>query len=258
MIIGLFLKNKNYTRLNYLTSNFLGFLTLTLEIVYCEIRKLVLDFLSIFCWHFASKSYRFKDIWLQGFDLDHKLLEVIWGQNISAIRKPIHHSLSDFFWLSIWYSFRVWPWPLTFRGHLGSKVFLLYESSCLIFYLTSIDIVSLSRTVLEIFDFEVSRVWPWPLTFRCQLRWKIFSLFESPCMTSYLTYIDIFSLSRTVFEIFDFKNFRVWIWPLTFRGHLRSKIFSLIWQPMHDFLSNFYWHFLSISYRFRDIRLWSL
>ena len=26
---------------------------------------------------------------------------------------------------------------------------------------------------------------------------------------------------------------------------------------MHDFLSNFYWHFLSISYRFRDIRLQS-
>ena len=27
---------------------------------------------------------------------------------------------------------------------------------------------------------------------------------------------------------------------------------------MHDFLSNFYWHFLSISYRFRDIRLQSV
>ena len=26
---------------------------------------------------------------------------------------------------------------------------------------------------------------------------------------------------------------------------------------MLDFLSNFYWDFLSISYRFRDIRLWS-
>ena len=28
-------------------------------------------------------------------------------------------------------------------------------------------------------------------------------------------------------------------------------------KPIHDFLSNFYWHFLSISYRFRDIRLQS-
>ena len=26
---------------------------------------------------------------------------------------------------------------------------------------------------------------------------------------------------------------------------------------MHDFLSNFYWHFLSISYRFRDMGLQS-
>ena len=31
-------------------------------------------------------------------------------------------------------------------------------------YLTSMDTISLSRTVLEIFDFEVFRVWPWPLT----------------------------------------------------------------------------------------------
>ena len=28
-------------------------------------------------------------------------------------------------------------------------------------------------------------------------------------------------------------------------------------KPIHDFLSNFYWHFLSISYSFRDIRLQS-
>ena len=49
------------------------------------------------------------------------------------------------------------------------------------------------------------RVWPWPWTFRGQLRSKIFSPFESPYMTSYLTSIDIFSLSHTVFEIFDFN-----------------------------------------------------
>ena len=126
---------------------------------------------------------------------------------------------------------RVWPWPLTFRGHLGSKIFSLFESPCMTSYLTYIDIFSLSRTVFEIFDFEVCRVWPWPLTFRGHLRSKIFSPFESPCMTSYLTSIDIFSLSRTVFEIFDFKVFRVWPWPLTFRGHLRSKIFSPFDSP---------------------------
>ena len=203
--------------------------------------------------------------------------------------------------------FRVWPWPLTFRGHLRSNIFSSFESPYMTSYLTPIDIFSLYRTVFEIFDFKVFRVWPWPLTFRGHLRSNIFSPFESPYMTSYLTPIDIFSLSRTVFEIFDFKVFRVWPWPLTFGGHLRSNIFSpfespyttsyltsidifslsrtvfeifdfkvlgfdldlwpsgvtevkhifTIWKPIYDFLFNSHWHFLSISYRFRDIRLQS-
>ena len=127
--------------------------------------------------------------------------------------------------------FRVWPWPLTFRGHLGSKIFSPFESPCMTSYLTSIDTFSLSSTVFEIIDLKVFRVWPWPLTFRDHLGSKIFSPFESPCMTSYLTSIDIFSQSRTVFEIFDFDIFRVWPWPLTFRGHLGSKIFSPFESP---------------------------
>ena len=127
--------------------------------------------------------------------------------------------------------FRVWPWPLTFRGHLRSKIFSPFESPYMTSYLISIDTFSLSRTVFEIFHFKVFRVWPWPLTFRGHLRSKIFSPFESPYLTSYLTSIETFSLSRTVFEIFDFKIFRVWPWPLTFRGHLRSKIFSTFESP---------------------------
>ena len=127
--------------------------------------------------------------------------------------------------------FRVWPWPLTFRGHQRSKIFSPFESSYMTSYLTYIDTFSLSRTVFEIFDFKDFRVWPWPSTFRGHQRSKIFSPFESPYMTSYLTYIDTFSLSRTVIEIFDFKVFRVWPWPLTFRGHQRSKIFSPFESP---------------------------
>ena len=115
-------------------------------------------------------------------------------------------------------------WLLTFRGHLRSKIFLLFESLYKISYLTSIDTFSLSRTVFEIFDFKVFGVWPWPLTFRGHLRSKIYSPFESPYITSYLFFIDTQSLSCTVFEIFDFKVFGVWPWPLNFRGHLRSKI----------------------------------
>ena len=127
--------------------------------------------------------------------------------------------------------FRVWPWPLTFRGHPRSKIFPLFESLYMTFYLTPIDTFSLSRIIFEIFDFKVFRVWSWPLTFRSDPRSKIFSPFESPYMTSYLTSIGTCSLSRTVFEIFDFKVFRVWPWPLTFRGHPRSKIFSPFESP---------------------------
>ena len=117
-------------------------------------------------------------------------------------------------------------------------------------YLTSIATCSLSRTVFEIFDFKVFRVWPWPLTFRDHPRSKIFPPFESPYMTSYLTSIATFCLSRTVFEILDFKVFRVWPWPLTFRGHKYS-----FYSKVHIWLlSHFYWHLLSISYRSRDIR----
>ena len=151
--------------------------------------------------------------------------------------------------------FRVWPWPLTFRGHLRSNICSPFESPYMTSYLTSIDIFSLSRTVFEIFDIKVFRVWPWLLIFRGHLRSNIFPPFESTYMASYLTPIDTFSLSRTVFEIFDFKVFRVWPWPLTFRGHLRSNMGSLFESSIYDFLSNFHWHFLSISYRFWDIRL---
>ena len=131
--------------------------------------------------------------------------------------------------------FRVWPWPLTLEGHRRSKIFSLFESPYMISYLTSIDTFSLSRTVFEIFDFKVFRVWPWPLTFRGHLRSKKNSPFESPYMTSYLTPIDTFSLSRTVSEIFDFKVFRVWPWPLTFRGHQKSKILSPFESPYMTF-----------------------
>ena len=108
-------------------------------------------------------------------------------------------------------------------------------------YLTSIDTFSLSRTVFEIFDFKAFRIWPWPLTFRDHLGSEIFSPFEIPYMTSYPTSIDTFSLSRTVFEIFDFNVFRVWSWPLTFRGHLGSEIFPpLESYNMTSYLTSMY------------------
>ena len=123
-------------------------------------------------------------------------------------------------------------------------------------YLTSMDTISLSRTVLEIFDFKVLRGWPWSLTTKDHLGLKKSLPFERPYMTSYLTSMDTTSLSLTVFEILDFKVLRVWPWPLTPKGHLGVKKIT-IWKAIHDFLFDFYWHHLSILYRSRDIRLQS-
>ena len=119
--------------------------------------------------------------------------------------------------------FRVWPWPLTPKDHLGSKTFFSFERPYMTSYLTSMDTISLSRTVSEILDFEVFRVRPWPLTPKGHLGSENFILLESSHMTSYFTSMDTISLSRTVSEIFDFKVFRVWPWPLTPKGHLGSK-----------------------------------
>ena len=126
---------------------------------------------------------------------------------------------------------RVWPWPWTPKGHLGSKNFIPFERPYMTSYLTSMDTISLSRTVFEIFDFNVSRVRPWPLTPKGHLGSKNFIPFERPYMTSYLTSLDTISLSRTVFEIFDFNVSRVWPWPLTPKGHLGSKNFIPFERP---------------------------
>ena len=125
-------------------------------------------------------------------------------------------------------------WPL--KVIWGQKN-LPFESPYMTSYLTSMDTISLSRTVFEIFDFEVLRVWLWPLTPKGHLRSKNFIPFESPYMTSYLTSMDTISLSRTVFEIFDFEVFRVWSWPLTPKVHMGSKKMlyhskAHIWLPI--------------------------
>ena len=96
-----------------------------------------------------------------GFDLDLWPLKVIWG------KKKLYHSKGHI-WLPIWllwtpslylvpfsrYS-RVWPWPLTPEGHLGSKKIIPFERPCMTSYLTSMDTISLSRTVLEIMPVEI-------------------------------------------------------------------------------------------------------
>ena len=125
---------------------------------------------------------------------------------------------------------RVRPCFSTLKSHVRSKIFLPFENPYMAFYLTSINTFSISCTVPEIFDFKDFRVWPCFMNLKSNVWSKIFSSFESPYMTSYLTSIDTFSLSNTVPEIFDFKVFGVWPWPLTpnltFEGHVRSKTSS--------------------------------
>ena len=158
-------------------------------------------------------------------------------------------------------NFRVWPWPLTPKGHLGSKTFIPFESPYMTSYLTSMDTISLSLTVFEIFNFKNFRVWPWLLTPKGHLGSKIFIPFESPYMTSYLTSMDTISLSLTVFEIFNFKNFRVWPWLLTPKGHLGSKIFIPFESPyMTSYLTSMDTISLSLTvfeiFNFKNFRVW--
>ena len=134
-----------------------------------------------------------------------------------------------------------------------------FKNPYMISYLTFMDTISLSRTVFEIFDFKVCRVWPWPSTSKGHLESKHFIPFESPDRISYLTSMDTISLCRTVFEIFDFKVFRVR--PLTSEGHLGSNIFKPFESPyMTSHLTSMDTIFLSRTvfeiFDFKISRVW--
>ena len=202
------------------------------------------DFLFDFYGHHLSISYRFRDIRHQnyyGLTLTFDPWRSSGVKNFYAIRKPIYDFLFDFYGqhLSNSYrfrnirlqSFQGWPWPLIPEGHLGSVTFMPFESPYMTSYFTSLNNISLSRTVFEISDLKIFRVWPWPLTFKGHLGSKKFIPCESPYMTSYSTPMDNISISRTVFEIFDIKVFRVWPWPLTLKSHLGSKFFLPFESP---------------------------
>ena len=182
-------------------------------------------------------DFKVFSVWPQPLTFESHLRSKIFSQFESFYMTSYLTSIDTFFLSRPFFEifdfkvFWVWPWPLTFRGHLWSKIFSLFERPYMTSYLTTMNTFFSSRTVFEIFDFKVFRVWPWPLTFEGHLGSKIFPPFESACMTSYLTSINTFFLARTVFEIFDFKVFGVWPWPLTFEGHLGSRIFSPFGSP---------------------------
>ena len=90
--------------------------------------------------------------------------------------------------LSISYRFRdiqlqsFYCWTLTFDLWRGQKC-IPFESIYMTLCLTSKDTISLSRTVLEIIDFGVFRVWPTPLTSIGHLGSEFFILFQSSYVT---------------------------------------------------------------------------
>ena len=170
----------------------------------------------------------------------------------------LSHTVLEIFDFKI---FRIWPWPSTPKGHPRLKNFIPFERPYMTSYLTSINTISLSRTVFEIFDFQVFRIWPWPLTSEGHPRSKNFIPFERPYMTSYLTFMDAISLSLTVFEIFNFKVFKVWPWPLTPKSHLGSKNFIPFERPyITSYLTSMDTISLSLTvleiFKFKTFRVW--
>ena len=162
-----------------------------------------------------------------GFDLDLWPLKVIWG------RKIVYYSNAHI-WLPIsllWTTsllscavfeifnfkvFRAWRWPLTHEGHLMSKKIKPSESPFTTSYLTSMDNISPSRTVFEIFDSQVFRVRPWPLTPKSHLGSK--NLFPSKAhiwlpiwllWTTSLLHVPFSRYSTSKFLGFDLD-----LWPL--------------------------------------------
>ena len=135
---------------------------------------------------------------------------------------------------------RVWPWTLTFRSHSRSKIFLLFEIPYMTSYLKVLLTLSLYPVPLLRYsdDLEDFEVWPWPWTFRCHLcaivqiclnkkKSEVKNILTNrKLIHDFLsTSIDTLSILYRFRDI-RFRIFGVWPWPLTFRCHVRWKIFS--------------------------------
>ena len=174
------------------------------------------------------------------------LLPLIFRSYI--IWKPVLNFLSNSFWhfLSVFeiFDFKLFRPLEEIWGNNFLTIRKLIHDFIDVFYL----LFPLYRTIFEIFDFKHFKVWPWRLIFRGHMMSKMFTSFENPSMTSYLTSIDTFAPSRTLHEIFYFKYCWVWPWPFTSKGHLRTNNFipfespymwlpiRLLWTPSPHFV----------------------
>ena len=123
-------------------------------------------------------------------------------------------------------------------------------------YLTYMDTISLSRTVFEIFDFKVLRVWPWPLTPKGHLGSK--KLYHSKghiwLPIWFLWTLSLYLVPFSRYSTSKFLGFDLDLWPQKVIWGIKKKN-NTIRKAMYDFLFDLYGHHLSISYRFWDIRL---
>ena len=150
--------------------------------------------------------------------------------------------------------FRVWPWPLTPKSHLGSKK--LYHSKSHIWlpiwllWAPSLYLVPFSRySTSKFLGFDLDL---WPL----KVIWGRIKLYHSkghiwlPIWLLWTPSLYLVPFSR--YSTSKFLGFDLDLWPL--KVIWGQKKYS-IRKAIYDFLFDFYGHHLSISYRFRDIRL---
>ena len=151
------------------------------------------------------------------FDLDLRPSEVIWGGTI------LYHSQAHI-WLPIW---------LLLTLSLYLVPFSRYSTS------------NFSRFDLDLWPLEVN----WGQIFLYHLQAHVWLHI---CL---LLTLSLYLIPFSRYSISNFSGFDLDLWPCNFRSQLRSDIFYNIRKLIYDFLFDFYWHFLSNSYRFRDIRL---
>ena len=204
---------------------------------------------------------------LLGFDLDLWSLKVIWGQkhlyHLKAnIRLPISllwtpslylvpfskYSTSKFlgFDLDLWPLKVIWGQTILYhlKAHIWLPIWLLWTPSL---YLVPLSRYSTSNFLELILTFDL---------------WRSFGVkpFHTFSKAMYDFLFDFYGHHLSIsYRIRDIRLQSFQGLTLTFVLWRSSevKIFYTIRKPIYDFQFDFYGHHLSISYRFRDIRLQS-
>ena len=153
--------------------------------------------------------------------------------------------------------FRVWPWLLTPEDHLGSKKFYYLKAHIWLpiwlLWTTSLYLVPFSRYSTSKFF----RVWPWPLTPKGSSGVKTIYTVWKPIYDFLFDFLWTTSLYLVPFSRYStskFLGFDLDLWPLRIIWGQNNSYRS---KSIYDFLFDFHGQHLSISYRFRDIRLQS-